>query len=405
MLECSTLNPNPTARPPMSSSPGDPGAYDGNGPACDIERPAMKTPWKIPFLDLAVRDDAERNALLAAVDRVLQHGRLVIGPEHNELETRLAAYHQRAFAVGCGSGSQALYLAFRALGLKAGDEVIVPALSYIATANAVALTGATPVFCDIGDDLNMDPNDLPRCLSTKTKAVVPVHFTGKIAPMAAICAFAKDHNLRVVEDASQAFGAKQGGRAAGTFGDLGCFSMNPMKVLAACGEAGFVLGDDESLQERLITLRYNGTVNRETCVEPGPNGRLDTLQAAMLLVRLDRFGRLAERRRTIAAYYHDRLAPYVTVPREAADDYDIFYTYTIQTDRRDALLTHLTQAGIECKIQHPILMPHQPYYAPLNSSVPHADSVIKKVLCIPANEKLTDAQIEIVADAVIAFFQ
>ncbi|CAM2007643.1 DegT/DnrJ/EryC1/StrS family aminotransferase [Acanthopleuribacter pedis] len=365
----------------------------------------MTTPWKVSFLDLSVHDDEERAELLAAVERVLRHGRIVLGPEHHQLETRLAQHHGRAYAVGCGSGSQALFLAFRAAGLGPGDEVIVPALSYIATANAVSLTGATPVFCDIGDDLNLDPKDLARCRTEKTKAVVPVHFTGKIADMAAINAFALEHDLRVIEDASQAFGAKRNGKPAGTFGHAACFSMNPMKVLAACGEAGFILCDEEVFKERLVTLRYNGTVNRETCVEPGPNGRLDTLQAAMLLVRLDRFHLLEQRRRAIAAYYHERLAPYVRVPREDPDCHDIYYTYTIQTDRRDALLAHLTEQGIECKIQHPILMPHQPYYAPLNSSVPHADQVIKKVLCIPANEKLTDAQIEVVADAIIAFFE
>lgn len=363
-----------------------------------------KTPWKIPFLDLSVKDDEEREAILAAVDRVLRHGRIVIGPEHDQLEARLAAHHQRAFAVGCGSGSQALFLAFRAAGIGPGDEVIVPALSYIATANAVALTGAQPVFCDIGDDLNMNPADLERCFSAKTKAVVPVHFTGKIAPMEAINAFAKERDLLVIEDASQAFGAKRGGISAGCFGDMACFSMNPMKVLAACGEAGFLLTDDETIRDRLIALRYNGTVNRETCVEPGPNGRLDTMQAAILMVRLDRFHLLAQRRREIAAYYHERLAPYVHVPRESEGCSDIFYTYTLQTERRDELNQFLAEKGIECKIQHPILMPHQPYYSKLNSAVPRADHVIKKVLCIPANEKLTDTQTEVVADTIVSFF-
>jgi dTDP-4-amino-4,6-dideoxygalactose transaminase len=209
-----------------------------------------------------------------------------------------------------------------------------------------------------------------------------------------------------VEDASQAFDATFRGRKAGNYGVIGCFSMNSMKVFASLGEAGMIVTDDSELYERCVSLRYHGLINREYCTSLAQNSRLDTLQAAALLVRLKRLDGIVEQRRKNAAYYNRRLGNSVIVPTEQPDEQHVYYTYTIQSDRRDALKQHLEKNGIEVKIQHPLLMPQHPIY--LNrakGSWSKADDLIKRVLCIPANEKLTQDQLATVADAVVSFGQ
>lgn len=360
---------------------------------------------RVPFLDLRIVDDTTRQDLLAAVDAVLRHGRFIIGPEVQELEKQVAARCGRKYAVGVNSGTDALFLGLKSLGIGPGDEVITTSLSWIATANAIALTGATLVFADIRDDLNIDPASVQKLITPRTRAIVPVHYTGKVCQMSALMQIADEHGLLVIEDAAQAFGAKYHGRKAGSFGVVACFSMNPMKVFAACGEAGMVVTDGEDICERLISLRYNGTVNREKCIEPSLNARLDTLQAAILLRRLAGVGGIVQRRREIAAWYNEQLAGVVKTPREADGEWDVYYTYTIRAVRRDELKAFLEGKGIETKIQHPYLMPEQPAYRDrARGKFPNARRLVKQILCIPANEKLTRADVDYVAACIREFY-
>ena len=362
-------------------------------------------PPAIPFLDLRVSDPDEKRLLLAAVDRVLDHGRLINGPEVAALEQQVALRCGRRHGLGVASGTDALYIALRALGLGTGDEVIVPALSWVATANAVALTGARPVFADIGDDLNIDPAAAARCITARTRAILPVHYTGKICDMAALGRLADRHGLILVEDAAQAFGAEQAGRPAGAFGQVGCFSMNCMKVWAACGEAGMLVTDDAAFYERMTALRYNGTVNRETCILVGLNGRMDTVQAAILLRRLERLPDLLARRRAVAEHYRRRLQNWVETPSENPGARDACYTFTIRCDRRDALQADLAAAGIETKIQHPILMCDQPVYRRSEVvAVPNARRLVDRILCLPASEKISDDEVDRVCDRIGHFY-
>lgn len=359
---------------------------------------------KVPFLDLRVTDDEERRELLDAVDRVLRHGRIVLGPEVEQLEQQVAQRVGRRFAVGVNSGTDAVTIAMRALGIAPGDEVIMPALSFVATANSVSVAGGTPVFADLGPDLNMDPESIQPLISGATKAIVPVHWAGRMCDMDKVMELATRHGLAVVEDASQAFDASYRGRKAGTFGALGCFSMNSMKVFASIGEAGMVVMDDPVLYERCLELRYHGIVNKEYSTNLSQNCRLHTIQAAALMVRLKRLDRVIERRREHAAYYNRRLGNAVTVPVEGANERHVYYTYTVQSKRRDELKAHLEANGVEVKIQHPLLMPQHPiYHGRSKGSWENADRLIKGVLCLPANEKLTDDQRERVADVVLAF--
>ena len=350
-------------------------------------------------------DAAQRQRLLSAIDTVLQHGRLVLGPEVQELERRVAARCGRKYAVGVDSGSTALLLGLRSVAIGPGDEVITTPLSWIATANAIAVAGATPVFADIGDDLNLDPTRVRELVTPRTRAIVPVHWTGKVCRMHALMEIADRHGLAVVEDAAQAFDASRHGRKAGSFGEVGCFSMNAMKVFAACGDAGMVVTDREDVYQRLLALRYNGTVNREKCVDVSLNGRLDTVQAAILLQRLEHVEGIIERRREVAGWYGEHLEGVVETPREAPGERDAWYTYTIRADRRDELKAFLESRGIETRIHHPYLMPEQPVYREAaQGKFPNAQRLVSRVLCLPSTEKITRAEVEYVAACIREFY-
>lgn len=360
---------------------------------------------KVPFLDLRVPQE-ERDEILEAVNKVLQHGRLILGPEVSQIEQAVAEYCNRKYAVGMNSGTDALFLALKALNIGADDEVITTCLSWIATTNSIAMTGATPVFTDISDDLNIDVKQIEKLITPKTKAIVPVHYTGKICNMDELEKIAKKHNLIIIEDAAQAFGAHYHNKKAGSFGDIACFSMNPMKIFAACGEAGMVLTDSLEIYEKLQALRYNGTINKEQCIATSLNGRLDTLQGAILQVRLPKVESHIEKRRFVANYYSTHLHEYVEVPQESPSCRDIYYTYTIRTPRRDELMAFLGENGIETKIQYKQLMCHQEVYRKyLRLPVPNGERLTKEVLCLPMHEKLTIEELEHVVACFKEFFQ
>lgn len=323
-----------------------------------------------------------------------------------ELEQQVARFCGRRYAVGVSSGTDALFLGLKALNIGPGDEVITTSLSWIATANAIMMAGATPVFADIDGTLNIDPDSVTTLVSERTKAILPVHYTGRIADMGRLGEIARQYNLMLVEDAAQAFGAERDGVRAGAFGDLACFSMNSMKIFASCGEAGMVLTDDAEVHERLLALRYNGTINKEVCIEPGLNARMHTLQAAILLERLKRVSAIIRRRREIAAAYNERLQGVVGVPAENAGEYHVYYSYTIQADRRDELKEYLAAHGIETKIWHPILMPEQPAYREQpRARIVNARRLVQKILCLPSHEKMSDGEVEFVIDRVRTFYR
>lgn len=361
---------------------------------------------KVPFLDLRIRDDVQRQELLKAVDTVLQHGMIVMGPEVKQLEEKVAARCNRKYGVSVNSGTTALFLTLKSLGIGPGDDVITTSLSWIATANAIALTGARPVFADIREDLNIDPVSIERLITPRTRVILPVHYTGKICQMSAIMDIAKRHDLMVVEDAAQAFDASYSGHKAGSFGIAGCFSMNPMKVFAACGDAGMIVTDRQDIYERLLALRYNGTVGREKCMEPSLNGRMDTLQAAILLIRLDGVDGIIRKRREIASWYKEQLSGVVKIPQEAEGEWDVYYTYIIQVSRRDELKGFLETRGIETKIQHPYLMPEQPAYQnTTRGDFLNAKRLVKQILSLPVHEKLTRKMIDYVAVCILEFYR
>jgi dTDP-4-amino-4,6-dideoxygalactose transaminase len=358
---------------------------------------------KVPFLDLKIYSQ-ERDILISSVERVFDHGRLVMGPEIEDLEQKLARYCSRKYAVAVGSGTDALFLGLKALDIGPGDEVITTSLSWIATANAIALTGAKPVFSDINNDLNIDYKSVEKLISKNTKAILVVNYTGRICDMDELSNLARQHKVKLVEDGSQSFGATYNGKKCGSFGDLSAISHNPMKIFAACGEAGSIMCDKKEIYERLIRLRYNGTINKEICVEPSLNGRMDTLQASILLERLKTFENIISKRKANAEFYNNSLYKFVEIPNSLSDRSDVFYTYTVKTEHRDELKIYLNSQGIETKIQHPELMSKQPAYKGFSSYTPKADELVKKILCIPVHEKLTQKDLDYVVSCFRLFF-
>jgi len=361
----------------------------------------------VRFRDLSVPEGPLRAGLRAAFERVLDHGMLLMGPEVEAFESTFAAYCGVGDCIGVASGTSALYLALRALGIGPGDEVITTAMSWIATANAIAAAGAVPVFADIGDDLNIDAETIPPLLTTRTRAILPVHYTGRLCDMQAIGAIASANGLRVIEDAAQAAGARTAaGRHAGSFGHAGAFSLNPMKLLPGYGEAGAVVTSDPELRPRIEAMRYLGTVDREICHEVELNHKMDALQAAFLIEGMKCLPQIIERRQQIAARYAAGLADVVACPSLDGPEGSrpVFFDFTVEVAERDRLREALAGAGIETKIRHPILMCDQPAYRHLPPTpVPRARQAVARILSLPIHEKMSDPEVDRVIAAIRKF--
>ena len=363
----------------------------------------------VPYVNLPAQFEEEREELLATVAAALRRADFVMGAAVGELEQALAAYHGVRHAVALNSGTDALILAMKVLGVGPGDEVITPVNSFIASTAAVVHLGARPVLVDVLPDQNIDPAAAERAVTAKTKAIMPVHLTGRIADMDRVNAIAKAHGLAVIEDAAQSVGSRHRGRLSGTLGDAGCFSAHPLKNLNACGDAGFLLTDRDDIVDRLRLLRNHGLVDRNTVTEFGLVSRLDTIQASILLMRLRRLGSVLERRRHNAARYRSLLDPrFVFMPPCREHEHNTFHTFVIQVDRRDELQAHLTALGIGTAIHYPVpihLHPAAAYLGYKAGDFPVAEEQARRILTLPVNQSLTDADIDHVAAAVNGFYR
>lgn len=359
----------------------------------------------IEYLKLAVMDDL-RQEYLEAIDRVLKNGNFILGDEAAAFEQKVAEYLGIKYAVGVNSGFSALVLALKALGIGPGDEVITVANSFVATVAAIELVGATTIFVDVGEDRNMDASLLGEVLTNRTKVIIPVHLAGSVCNMTAIMRFAGENSLYVIEDASQAFGARWQGKPAGSFGAIGCFSLHPTKNLGACGDSGIMVTDDPELFQKLSLLRNHGLRNRDECVLWGENSRLDEIQAAILNVNLNYIREWNERRRQIAKMYNERLQETdLGIPVEKKDEYAVYFTYVVQTAGRDRLRDYLYHSGIECKIHYPIPIHRQkPYLEKYGGIVlPKTDLQNRRILSLPLNTAVTDSQIDYICEKIIGF--
>jgi dTDP-4-amino-4,6-dideoxygalactose transaminase len=351
----------------------------------------------IPLLDLKAQYAGIKDALDAAVLETLASGAYVSGPKVEAFETRFAAYCGAREAVAMNSGTSALHLALMALGIGPGDEVVAPAMTFVATVAAIRYAGATPVLADV-DPLtwNIDPAAIERAITPRTRAIIPVHLHGRMADMDAIMAIARRHGLLVVEDAAQAHGAEWRGRGAGTIGDIGCFSFYPGKNLGACGEGGGAVTDRADLAARMRRLRDWGQEGRYNHVEHAFNYRMDGLQGAILSVKLAHLPRWTDRRRQVAALYDELLADTpVTTPACPAALEHVYHVYAILHPERDRLAKGLAEAGVATGLHYPRPVHLQPAYADLGAgpgSFPVSEALASNFLSLPIFPELTQDQ-------------
>jgi dTDP-4-amino-4,6-dideoxygalactose transaminase len=362
----------------------------------------------IPYVDLGGQIAPFKSEIMAAVEEVLDHGWFILGKEVSAFEAAFAKLSGTKYAIGVGNGTDALILPMIGLGIGAGDEVIVPPNSYLASASAVALAGATPVFVDVREDYTLDPAKIEAAITPKTKAIVAVHLTGRPADMDAILAIANRHGLQVFEDAAQAVGATYNEKPVGGFGIAAGFSLHPLKNLSAAGDAGVITTNDEKLYEHLLMARTHGHRNRDECAFWSLNSRLDTLQAAILLVKLKYLDQWTERRRAIAAVYQERLKDVVWVPTDSSKEKAVYHTFIIQTDRRDALQSYLKEQGIDTKIHYPVpihLQDSAAYLGYKKGDMPVTERQTETILSLPVFAELSDEQVAYVCDHILAFFK
>jgi dTDP-4-amino-4,6-dideoxygalactose transaminase len=377
-------------------------------PAVEPQAPPEESARReIPYVDLAAQWADERDQLLPIVERVLAEGQWVGGPAVAEFEAAAAKLCGVAHAVALNSGTDALALGMAALGIGPGDEVITPPNSFVASTAAIVQLGARPVFVDVGDDQNIDPALIEHAITERTKAIMPVHLTGRIADMAPILEIAERHGLFVVEDAAQAVGSRYDGRPSGSFGHVGCFSTHPLKNLNACGDGGFLTTDDAEIADAVRALRNHGLVTRDTVARFGQVSRMDSLQAAILSFRLGRLHETIRRRRANAERYRHRLDPAaVFVPPDRAREFNTYHTFVVQVDRRDELQAYLKAEGVGTAIHYPVPIHLQPAAAELGyraGAFPVAERQAKRILTLPINQTLSPDDVDYVADRVNAF--
>lgn len=364
----------------------------------------------IPLVDLQVQYRALSEEINRAVQAVMERGDFILGSEVSAFEEEFAAYCGARYAVGLANGTDALHLCLRACGIGRGDEVITAANSFIASASAISFTGATPVFADVDPrTCTIAPRAIEAAITPRTRAIVPVHLYGHPADMDPILAIARRHGLIVVEDACQAHGAEYKGRRVGSLGDAAAFSFYPGKNLGAYGDGGAATTNDPDVAERLRMLRNYGQRVKYQHDFLAFNSRLDTLQAAILRVKLRYLDAWNERRRQAAALYTARLAPQgVSTPCVSPDVQHVFHLYVIRWRERDALLHALNRQGIGAGIHYPVPIPQQKAYCGLGyqpGDFPVTEALCREVLSLPIFPEITPEQIEAVCAAVTAFLQ
>lgn len=361
----------------------------------------------IPLLDLGAQYQQLRGGIDQALLRVHERGQFVGGSESEALERELAEYLGVPEVVGVNSGTDALVLSLRALDIGVGDDVIVPTFTFFATAEAVSMVGARPVFADCAPgQYNLDAASLERALTPRTKAVIVVHLFGEPVDMEPVLTFCAAHGLSLVEDAAQAIGARYRGQRVGSFGAVGAFSFYPTKNLGAHGDGGAIACRDPALAERLRRLRNHGRLDRYSHGEIGYNSRLDEIQAAVLRVKLPHLDGWNAQRQRIAAHYRAGLADTrCGLPPAAASSYPVYHQFVITHPQRDALQAHLSRNGVATAVFYPTPCHLQPAFAAIGpgSSLPLSDSLASRVLALPIYPELATIAIERVVTLVREF--
>ena len=359
----------------------------------------------IPMVDLKRQYARLKKEIDQAVGNALEQTQFILGPNVSALETEIATYHGLPYAVGCANGTDALLLALRACGIGPGDEVITTPFTFIATAEVVALVGAKPVFVDIcPDTLNIDPDKIAAKITSRTKAIIPVHLFGHPADMDPIMDIAGKHHLKVIEDCAQAFGATYQGQTVGTMGDVGCFSFFPSKNLGCYGDGGIVISRDEEIASKIKILRNHGSAVRYYHSEVGYNSRLDEIQAAILRVKLPQIDAANDARRGNAAAYCQAMAGKdIILPSERPGCKHVYHQFTIRSKNRQAIADMLQSAGSASAVYYPVPLHQQDVFLKmydLKESLSVSETCAQEVLSLPMFPELTPEEIRLITDVV-----
>lgn len=364
---------------------------------------------KVPFVSFEAMHSELQEAMQQAFTDVYNSNWFIQGTQCKKFEEEYAAYCGVKYCVGVATGLDAIYLILRAMGIGAGDEVIVPSNTFIATALAVSYAGATPVFVEpVLENYNIDVTRIEEKITDKTKAVIAVHLQGRCADMDAVCEIAKRHGLKVIEDAAQAHGARYKGRRAGNLGDAAAFSFYPGKNLGALGDGGCVVSNDEALMKKVRALGNYGSDYKYHHIYQGTNSRLDEMQAAFLRVKLPHLDKWNEERRRIAARYLNGIHnPQIALPVAGSEDYEhIYHVFVVRCERRDELEKYLADSGIGTVKHYPVPMHLQEAYKNLNipeGALPIAENISSTVLSLPMYYGMTEEQVDYVIEMVNAF--
>ncbi len=364
--------------------------------------------YRVPFVNYPKQYHLLQQEIDGAIKEVLEGGDYIMRRHHYQFEKDMAAFVGTGDAVGLANCSDALFLALKALGIGPGDEVITVSHTFLATIAAIVNCGATPVLVDVGADYNMNAELIVPAITPRARAIMPVHLNGRLCDMDRIMTVARDYNLIVIEDAAQALGATFDGKKAGAFGLAGCFSFYPAKILGTMGDGGLLTTSDAQFAFKMRGLRDNGRVTgQDALVGWGFNSRLDNLHAAILDVKLRHIPAWLERRRAIAARYQAGLGglDWLTTPPppDAGRYYDVFQNYVIRTKKRDMLVAHLRQNGVEILISWPVPNHKQPALGLSHWSLPQTEAISREVLSLPMYPELEDAQIDYVVEVIKGF--
>lgn len=364
---------------------------------------------QIPFVDLYAQYQTIKEEIDFAINDVIEKSSFVRGPYVEKFEQMFAAAMERKYCISCANGTDSLYIAMVALGVKPGDEVLAPAHSWISTTETITQAGGTVVFCDTDKDtFTIDPKSIEEKITPKTVGIIPVHIYGQPADMDAIMDIAKKHDLWVLEDCAQAHLARYKGQLVGTFGEAASFSFYPGKNLGAMGDAGAVVTNDQALADKMAMFARHGGLKKGDHTIEGINSRLDGLQAAILSVKLKYLSQWTVRRQEVASQYNKLLSniPGITTPKVAEGSDAVWHLYVIQHEQRDALAKHLAAKGIQTVINYPVALPFLPAYRRFEhnpADFPVAHNHQGRILSLPIFPEITDEQLQSVADSIREF--
>ena len=362
----------------------------------------------IKYVNVNLQWKAERKKLIKIIDKTILKNNWVGGSEIQNFENKISKYCNKKYAVALNSGTDALTLALFCLGIKRGDEVITCPNSFIASVSVIIHLGAKPVFVDVLPDQNMNPSLLEKAITKRTKAIMPVHLTGRVCEMDEIKKIAKKYNIPIVEDAAQAIGAKYKNKMAGSFGEIGCFSAHPLKNLNAIGDSGYLVTDNRNIYKKIMSLRSHGIENRNVVRKFGYVSRMDTIQAAILNFRLKQLKKVIAKRRYNADFYYKNLnKKNIFIAKEKEYQFNAYHTFVIQVHNRENLIKFLLKKKIYTAIHYPIPIHLQPASKFLNytkGDFPEVEKQANNILTLPIHQYLTKKDLRRVCDAVNSFY-